>query len=116
MTTYAGQIYTGDFIDQKGRGWEVKFDGTSEKTKRLSIEIAEKTCRDGVKFPSGIFSSSNAVFYVQGHLTSTWVFYRAELIDYFNTTKPEVFSFNETVWKFYLPIQQADLLAKAKLR
>lgn len=66
-------------IGESKDGVEIKLDRVSQRTKRLSIEVAEKTRIDGEWRPSGIYRNDNTRFYIQGNLIAAWVFRRSHL-------------------------------------
>lgn len=97
------QFETGENL----QGFEIKFDGTHTKTKRLSIEIAEKrigTNRDFVK--SGIYRGDNTWLYIQGNYDLFFIFSVKLLRGLHKTGRYEDAEWpreNPTVKKFYLP-------------
>lgn len=111
--TFGEQLTYGDAHDSDDTGYEIKLDQRCDDTGRLSIEVAEKTkdlSRPWVD--SGIFSSSNATYYIQGSYKHFWVFKRADLQQWYRAHGPRVVDDNpSTIKKFYLPIRTfpADL-------
>jgi len=90
----ANQFQYGDTLE----GVEIKLDARSEDTKRLSIEVAERTALERPWVASGIYAASQATRYAHGC--------RAHFID----TNPP------TIRRFYLSFTLADVLADLRFR
>lgn len=102
----ADQLAYGDARDDIGIGYEIKLDQRCEDTGRLSIEVAEKTALDRPWVDSGIFSSSNATYYIQGAPRRFWVFRRADLQQWYRVHQPMLIDDNPpTIKKFYIPVR-----------
>jgi len=100
------QYETGETL----QGWEVKLDSRYTDTKRLSIEIAEKSARHiAVWTPSGIYRRDNTWLYIQGNYNGFFVFMKKILVLLHNSRQHnyKVEEYNGTVRKFYLPIDDA---------
>lgn len=95
-------------VGENLQGFEIKFDGPCTQTKRLSIEIAEKSRADMPRWtPSGIFRNDNSWLYLQGNYSVLFVFAKNWLIRYYRVKQPDVFESYGTVRKFYLPFKLA---------
>jgi hypothetical protein len=93
------------------QGWEIKLDLTCLKTKRLSIEVAEKSRKDMPNWtPSGIFRGDSWI-YIQGNYERLWIFGTKQLQRYFQQRKPETHESFGTVRKFYLDFDTACTVA-----
>lgn len=104
-------------VGENVQGWEIKLDRRASDTKRLSIEIAEKTMikRDWV--PSGIYRQDNGWLYIQGNYDHLWVFMKNVLVLLHQgiISLPELKIVEDeisTVRKFYLPFSFADQVGK----
>jgi hypothetical protein len=104
------QFKRGDAVE----GYEIKLDNHCTKTRRLSIEIAERTALHRPWVASGIYASSNARWYVQGNTDRFWVFDRNALRVYhkeFAAAGGEVIRDNPaTIAKFYLSVEEATAM------
>lgn len=72
------------------QGVEIKYDDACSRTLRLSIEVAERTDESLYWFDSGIFGHDRASEYIQGNYATLFLFERAELVRFFEDTRPEV--------------------------
>lgn len=91
------------------QGWEVKLDNPFLQTKRLSIEIAEKTkATNAVWVDSGIYRSDNTWLYIQGNYQCFYIFIKKHLVSLHKSGRYEIAESYGTVRKFYLPISDAD--------
>lgn len=103
-------------VGENLQGFEIKLDKRCTETKRLSIEIAEKTRADKLNWtPSGIFRNDNSWLYIQGNENVLFVFQKTLLRKFFEHRKPEVAESLGTVRKFYLPITKAEEMAAKTL-
>lgn len=101
--TFDEQVTIGDACDNDQIGYEIKLDQRCEDTGRLSIEVAEKTALHRPWVDSGIFSSSNATYYIQGRPGHLWIFRRTDLQQYYRIHRPRVIDDNPpTIKKFYI--------------
>lgn len=101
-------------IGESVEGIEVKFDNWCTKTRRLSIEVGEKTRANLARFsPSGIMRKDNTVWYAQGNMVRCWVFLKGDLQSFFKTRRPAIVANDpKTIQKFYLHLLEADKIAK----
>lgn len=106
-------------VGENLQGFEIKFDGTSTRTRRLSIEIAEKVNGTSpIWAPSGINRNDNCWLYIQGNYDRLFIFPTSLLrllhmsgrytVDEWPREKP-------TVRKFYLPFEDAERYAAREL-
>jgi hypothetical protein len=80
ITNYSSQKFQFGTGENK-QGIEVKLDRDCTGTKRLSIEIAEKTKASNNSFvPSGIYRSDNSWLYIQGNWDIIFIFAKSILI------------------------------------
>jgi hypothetical protein len=93
------------------QGFEIKMDARCTDTRRLSIEIAEKSKADNMQWiPSGIYRADNTWLYVQGNYSILFVFAKNWLVRLYESGK---FPFDEkpighpTIRTFYLPFDIA---------
>jgi len=96
-------------VGENLQGFEIKLDNRCCETKRLSIEIAEKS-RDDLSLdwsPSGIMRGDNTWLYIQGNRQILFVFARVMLLNYFHSVQPEVLEKRGTIRTFYLPFAVA---------
>jgi len=96
-------------IGESEEGLEVKLDLWCMKSRRLSIETGEKTSLSQREFiPSGIMRQDNTKLYAQGDFTRCWVFFKKNLVSYFNKNHPQIIKNNpKTIQKFYISISEA---------
>lgn len=105
LTSRKNQYEMGESLN----GWEVKLDNRFTETRRLSIEIAEKTRINNTEWtPSGIYRNDNTWLYIQGNFEYFYLFSKKWLLLLHNTNKYQVDERHPTVKKFYLPISDAD--------
>lgn len=106
-TTKKDQIEKGESEE----GYEIKYDDWIAKSKRISVEIAEKSRADLPEWTaSGILRQDNTKFYVQGNAKAALVFQKEKLREYFmkNVRKLNV---RKTIITFYINIDEAMKLA-----
>lgn len=109
------QYQTGENL----QGFEIKFDGTSLKTGRLSIEVAEK--KNGANdfwVESGIYRGDNSWLYIQGNYSYFWIFSKNILQELHKSGKFEIAQHPKempTINKFYLPFEKADRWCSKKI-
>lgn len=97
-------------IGESLQGWEVKLDGTSASSGRLSIEIAEKTKAANANWcKSGIYRNDNTWMYIQGNYEFFFIFMKKHLIGMHKSGKYQEAESYGTVKKFYLPISVAEI-------
>lgn len=102
-------------VGENLQGFEIKLDRRCTDTKRLSIEVYEKTSRDVLFWtPSGILRDDNSIVYIQGNYDCFWVFMKNWLVRYFEQKSPPVEEFNGTIRRFFLPVGEADIGAGFK--
>lgn len=107
------QFIYGDTLE----GVEIKLDARSKDTRRLSIEIAEKTALHRPWVPSGIYATTTATRYAHGCSDMFWIFPTAVLRHYYEHTRPPTIDDNPpTIRRFYLPLHDADHLAESRWR
>lgn len=96
-------------VGENLQGFEIKLDNNCTKTNRLSIEIAEKTCREDPCWThSGILRKDNSFMYFQGNYEAFWMFSKNWLIRWLKFKEPKIKDYNGTLQSFYLPIEVAD--------
>lgn len=79
LTSYASRKYQFD-RGETVQGVEIKFDSWCSRTRRLSIETAEKSRADQREWiPSGIYREDNTWLYVQGNHDIVYVFAKSTL-------------------------------------
>jgi hypothetical protein len=100
------------------QGFEIKYDERCTDTKRLSIEIAEKSRADDTRpwVASGIMRTDNTWLYIQGNYQIIFVFAKNWLVKHYNAAAPEVSEKFGTVRTFYLPFDIAEAGAARVLR
>jgi hypothetical protein len=109
----ANQFQYGDTLE----GVEIKLDARSEDTKRLSIEVAERTALERPWVASGIFAASQATRYAHGCRAHFWVFPVRGLRAYYEQNRPPTIDTNPpTIRRFYLSFTLADVLADLRFR
>lgn len=92
-------------------GVEIKRDNIFPSSHRLSIEVCERTNVNRAWVLSGILKDDNCWAYVQGNLSTFWVFSKGELKRIFWATIRESFGpldETATVRKFYITVENAD--------
>lgn len=96
-------------VGENLQGFEIKLDERCTDTKRLSIEVAEKTRNDPELqwTPSGILRDDNSWLYIQGNRRILFVFAKRWLLNYYNAKQPTVYEKFGTVKTFYLPFEIA---------
>lgn len=101
------------------QGFEIKFDGTSLKTNRLSIEVSEKVNGQSDQWvESGIYRNDNSWLYIQGNYSFIWVFSKKLLQELHKSNRYEIAQHPKefpTVNKFYLKCLDADRWCAKKL-
>jgi len=113
ITSKNGQYKTGESM----QGIEVKLDRRCTETRRLSIEIAEKTQASLPNWtPSGIYRNDNSWLYVQGNEKTIWIFSHTMLRLLHKSGKyaPDKEAYG-TIKKYYLPVSDADKYADKKI-
>jgi len=96
-------------VGENLQGFEIKLDNRCTGTKQLSIEIAEKNCREDPCWThSGILRKDNSFIYFQGNYESFWMFSKSWLVRWLKQKKPVIKDYNGTLQSFYLPIEVAD--------
>jgi len=105
-------------IGESVEGVEVKYDSYCTRTRRLSIEVGEKSRISVPVFtPRGIMRVDNATSYIQGNLTRAWIFDKQKLRKYYSKMKPSLIAYDPpTIKKFYLYLGEADKIAESTLR
>ncbi len=100
-------------IGESPQGVEIKYDGTSAKSGRLSIEVAEKSRNDPNLpwTPSGIMRGDNTRLYVQGNRRCLWIFAIHHIRHWYQTRKPEISEKFGTIQTFYLAYDAAEKVA-----
>ena len=97
-------------VGENLQGFEIKLDNVCTSSRRLSIEVAEKTSRD-VSFwtPSGIMRDDNSILYIQGNYQSFWMFSKKWLRRWLKEKQPQIEESHGTIKKFYLGNEIADV-------
>ena len=89
------------------QGIEIKLDRDCARTKRLSIEIAEKSKANNPSFvPSGIYRNDNSWLYIQGTWQVIFVFAKSLLIGLHNS-KRYLEHEEPTIQAYFLPYPDA---------
>jgi hypothetical protein len=97
-------------IGENLQGFEIKFDGRCTDTRRLSIEVAEKTSKESpVWTPSGILRNDNSWIYIQGNYEVFFVFSKKWLVRAYRLKIEEITEFNGTIKRFFIPFDLAEL-------
>lgn len=98
------QIKRGESIQR----CEIKLDNLCTRTGRLSIEVSEKTNADQDDYmPSGIFSPTQPLFYIQGNRERSYLFATKDLVTYSINAE---YHQERTITAFYMPFDDADKL------
>lgn len=105
ISNYASKKYQFEKGENK-QGFEIKLDNRCTETKRLSIEIAEKTAIENSFVPSGIYRNDNSIFYVHGNFNIIFVFQK-NLLKLLHQSGRYKEDETATIKKFYLPIKDA---------
>lgn len=95
------------------QGIEVKLDNRILETKKVSIEVAEKSSAASSHWiPSGIFRRDNTWLYVQGNPDIVFVFGKNILrLVYEKSYKEKVWEPKPTIKTFLMPIEEAKRIA-----
>lgn len=88
------------------QGFEIKFDHWCSITKRLSIEIAERTNIENSFVQSGIYRKDNSIFYVHGNMDIVFLFSKKMLQGMHKTGRYEEKE-EPTIKAFYIPFEHA---------
>jgi hypothetical protein len=88
------------------QGVEIKLDNWCFKTKRLSVETAEKTAIENAFVESGIYRKDNSIFYVQGNPNIIFVFSK-KLLQLLHRSGRYEEKQEATIKTFYLPFEDA---------
>jgi len=114
ITNYSSQLYQFGNGENK-QGIEIKKDGTSVRTDRLSIEIAEKSRAANPHWvESGIYRNDNSWLYIQGNFNQVFIFCKNILRLLHKSGRYEEHEApkdNPTLRAFYLPIDDAEKYA-----
>lgn len=96
-------------IGENLQGFEIKMDDLCTQTRRLSIEVAEKSRADATLqwTESGIMRNDNSWLYIQGNRHILFVFAKPWLRNYYQARRPEVQEKRGTICTFYLPFEVA---------
>jgi len=91
--------------------FEIKLDMRCTETRRLSIEIAERTALDRPWVNSGIYANKS-FFYVHGNFECFWIFITSFLQQLEKVKQEEEYKYQHkeetTIKAFYLPIEDAN--------
>lgn len=100
-------------VGENRQGWEIKYDALCTSTRRLSIEVGEKTNSSKPEFtPSGICREDNSWLYIQGNLDVVYIFQKNILRMLMNSGRYEIIDNNpDTIRKFYLPFEVCEKYA-----
>ncbi len=92
-------------VGENLQGFEIKLDNRCTDTKRLSIEVAEKTRDDAERgwAPSGICREDNSWLYIQGNYQILFIFAKSLLLRYMQTQDPKIEQYGGTIRRFFLP-------------
>jgi len=96
-------------VGENLQGFEIKLDMRCSDTKRLSIELAEKTRADHDRWtPSGIMRDDNAWLYIQGNYDHLFIFSKKFLRMLWHS-RSDKFEWREqkTIQTFFLPFEDA---------
>lgn len=104
IQNYCSTRYQLDYGENK-QAVEIKLDNRCTDTKRLSIEISEKTRVDGDWVKSGIYTQKS-LFYVQGNFNIIFLFSTKFLINLHKTGRYQEKE-EATICAFYLPFDDA---------
>lgn len=118
VTNYASKYYQQNYGESR-QGIEIKLDQritdspAAKGTGNVSIEVAEKTHKDGLWVDSGIMRKDNSWLYVQGNYDIVFIFGKSILRQlYLARYKEKVWSPNGgTIKKFHLPVPVATKYA-----
>lgn len=96
-------------VGENLQGFEIKLDDPCSNSKRLSIEVAEKSRADPELYwtPSGIMRNDNSWLYIQGNRNILFVFDKKWLRRWYHTKRPAVEEKHGTICTFYLPFDVA---------
>lgn len=98
---------------------EIKLDNRCTETRRLSIEVGERTALNRSWVSSGIYRDDNTAFYIQGNRRCIYLFDRKVLIRVHKKMHHGRYEESPrerpTVRKFYLPFGVADEICIAKI-
>ncbi|HOM03522.1 MAG TPA: hypothetical protein PLH43_11970 [Acetivibrio sp.] len=92
------------------QGIEIKLDNWCSKSKRLSIEIAERTCIENSFVESGIYRKDNSFLYIQGNFDIVFIFQKS-LLQLLHKSGRYEEKEEETIKAFYLPFTDAEKYA-----
>lgn len=111
------QLYTSKYYQlthgESIQRCEIKLDKRCTDTGRLSIEIAEKTSINMLKFlDSGIYSPLRPIFYVQGNPSRIYLFATKDLLAHHKHIDNQ-FDEKPTIRTFYISLEEADRLCIA---
>ena len=96
-------------IGENKQGFEIKLDALCTKTKRLSIEIAEKKNSNNQEWiNSGIYGIGNSWMYIQGNYEIIFIFPKNILVALHKSKKYEEVESHGTIKKFYLPFDESE--------
>jgi hypothetical protein len=88
------------------QGWEIKLDQRCTETRRMSIEVAEKSsCEVRFWTRSGIFSPVDPWLYIQGNRELVAIFSTRWLRRYHDEKNPKIHENRPTVQSFFIPIK-----------
>ena len=105
IQNYASKEYQFNKGENK-QGFEIKLDNWCYKSKRLSIEIAEKTAIENYFVESGIYRKDNSIFYVQGNKDIVFLFSK-KLLQMLHKSNRYEDKEEPTIKTFYLPFSDA---------
>ena len=95
-------------VGENLQGFEIKLDRRCLETRRLSIEVAEKSAADNPDWiPSGIMREDNSWLYFQGNYQIIFIFSKKLLREYLQKKTPKIDESLGTVRKFYMPLSTA---------
>lgn len=99
-------------IGEDDEGYEIKLDQHIQHSKRISIEVAEKSRESRANFyPSGIYRKDNTIYYLQGFDDFCWWFQKDDLRRYHKLNNPTIIADDPpTIQKFYIPLHVASEL------
>ncbi len=109
VQNYGSRKYQFNFGENK-QGWEIKRDNLCTKTKRMSIEIAEKSkAGNKVWIPSGIMRKDNTWLYIQGNYEIIAIFGKSILLNLYEIKKNSLQHHETTtIQAFYLPFKSVE--------
>lgn len=99
-------------VGENLQGYEIKYDERCSDTKRLSIEIAEKSHSENKDWiDSGIQRKDNSWLYIQGNKKIIFIFGKNHLQRWLQQKQPTINEKFGTIKTFYLSFEHAAIIA-----